>query len=174
MCALGSQKASKKAVQFSETHVVEETGEVQKPAAVLQQPAKQVQESTEAAAATSTVAESKHPHEQVGELPPATKLTHHLDALFLPGAIPASQPLPRRRRPCSCGCQGDELFWTDDFNGLKVDAKRIDALQNMRCISPCQAYMYYSQWYALYGDADIGSNGDGEHGPAGNDDSDPG
>ena len=55
---------------------------MQKPAAEPQEPAEEVQEPTEAATATPTVAESKHPHGQVGELLPATELTHHLDALL--------------------------------------------------------------------------------------------
>ena len=77
--------------------------------------------------------------------------------------------------PCSCRCQGDELFWTNDFNGLNVISKWLDTLRNLRYISPCQAYMYYSQWYSEFGEADLGNNGDGEHGTDGNgDDSDPG
>ena len=79
---------------------------------------------------------------------------------------------------------GNELFSTDDFNGLGVSATRIDELRNCRYVSPCQAYLYYCQWYSEYGDADFdvnaptddgGNNGNSEHGPDGSDDdTDPG
>ena len=77
----GSQKAPKK-VQFSETHAVEEPDEELEPAAVPREPVEEVQEPIETTTATPTIAESKHPHGQVGELLPATQLTHHLDALY--------------------------------------------------------------------------------------------
>ena len=101
----GSQKPSKK-VQFSETHAVEEPDEVQKPAAVPREPVEEVQELTEAVAATPTIAESKPPHDQAGELLPATELTHHLDTLFYQESFQPLSPCREDAVPAAAVAKG--------------------------------------------------------------------